>query len=52
MKKVYQAIAGRIRTELQELARVAGRATRIWQQAVVSADDIDSLVLVCRFLAL
>ena len=39
MMKVYRAIAGRIRTELQELARVVERATRIWQQAMVSTDD-------------
>lgn len=39
MMKVYRAIAGRIRTELQELTRVVGRATRIWQQAMVSTDD-------------
>ena len=39
MKQVYRATAGRIRTELQELARVVERATRIWQQAMVSTDD-------------
>ena len=39
MRQVYRATAGRIRTELQELARVAERATRIWQQAIVSSDD-------------
>jgi uncharacterized protein YutE (UPF0331/DUF86 family) len=39
MKKVYRAIAGRIRTELQELAQVVERTTHIWQQAVASADD-------------
>lgn len=36
MKQVYRATAGRIRTELQDLARVVERATRIWQQAMVS----------------
>lgn len=39
MKTVCRAIAGRIRTELPELAQVVERATRIWQRAVVSTDD-------------
>ncbi|MEA3341229.1 MAG: hypothetical protein U9R15_14795 [Chloroflexota bacterium] len=39
MKKIHRAIAGRIRTELQELSRVAERAARIWQQAMTSPDD-------------
>ncbi len=39
MKEIYRATAGRIRTELQDLARVVERATRIWQQAMVSTDD-------------
>ncbi|MDH7487403.1 MAG: hypothetical protein QHJ81_14160 [Anaerolineae bacterium] len=39
MKSVCRAIAGRIRSELPELAQVVERATRIWQRAVVSTDD-------------
>jgi hypothetical protein len=39
MKKAYRAIAGRIRTELQELTQVVERTTRIWQQASMSAND-------------
>jgi len=39
MTTIYRAIAGRIRTELQELAQVVERATRIWQQVIVSTDD-------------
>jgi len=39
MNTVYRAIAGRIRTELPELAQVVERTGRIWQQAALSADD-------------
>jgi AcrR family transcriptional regulator len=39
MKTVYRAIAGRIRTELSELARVVERTLHIWQQAALSTDD-------------
>lgn len=39
MKEVYRAIAGRIRMELQELARVVDRTRNIWRQAAVSTDD-------------
>lgn len=39
MNGAYRTIAGRIRSELQELARVAERTGRIWQQATTSTDD-------------
>ena len=39
MNGVYRTIAGRIRVDLQELARVVERTGRIWQQALVSPDD-------------
>ena len=34
-----RTIAGRIRAESQELARVVERTDRIWQQALTSSDD-------------
>ena len=39
MSSIYRTIAGRIRVDLQELARVVERTGRIWQQALVSPDD-------------
>jgi hypothetical protein len=39
MSGIYRTIAGRIRVDLQELARVVERTGRIWQQALVSTDD-------------
>jgi hypothetical protein len=39
VNEVYLAVAGRIRREMQELARVVERTTRIWQQATLSTDD-------------
>ena len=39
MNGIYRTIAGRIRVDLQELARVVERTGRIWQQALVSPDD-------------
>ncbi len=39
MNGAYRTIAGRIRSELQELARVVERTGRIWQQATTSTDD-------------
>jgi len=39
MNATYRTIAGRIRTELQELAHVVERATHIWRQAATSTDD-------------
>ncbi|MFZ2617088.1 MAG: hypothetical protein WA077_13950 [Anaerolineae bacterium] len=39
MNGIYRTIAGRIRAESQELARVVERTDRIWQQAMTSSDD-------------
>lgn len=39
MNGIYRTIAGRIRAESQELARVVERTDRIWQQALTSSDD-------------
>ena len=39
MNGIYRTIAGRIRVDLQELARVVDRIGRIWQQALTAADD-------------
>ena len=39
MNGIYRTIVGRIRVDLQELARVVERTGRIWQQALVSPDD-------------
>lgn len=39
MNGIYRTIAGRIRAELQDLARVVERTDRIWQQALTSSDD-------------
>jgi hypothetical protein len=39
MNGVYRTIAGRIRSELQDLQRVVERTGRIWQQALTSTDD-------------
>lgn len=39
MNGIYRTIAGRIRAESQELARVVERTDRIWQQALTSTDD-------------
>ena len=39
MNGIYRTIAGRIRVDLQEFARVVERTGRIWQQALVSPDD-------------
>jgi hypothetical protein len=39
MKELYRAIAGRIRTELQELTQVVERTLSIWQTAQKSTDD-------------
>jgi len=39
MNGAYRTIAGRIRSELRELARVVERTGRIWQQATTSTDD-------------
>jgi hypothetical protein len=39
MSGIYRTIAGRIRVELQELARVVERTGRIWQQALAATDD-------------
>ena len=39
MNGAYRAIAGRIRSELQELAHVTERTQRIWRQAAISTDD-------------
>lgn len=39
MKKVYRAVAGRIRAELRELTQVAERTTKIWQRTTGSTDD-------------
>ena len=39
MNGIYRAIAGRIRVDLQELARVVERTGRIWQQALAATDD-------------
>ena len=35
MNGIYRTIVGRIRVDLQELARVVERTGRIWQQALV-----------------
>jgi hypothetical protein len=39
MNGIYRTIAGRIRVDLQELARVVERTGRIWQRAVAATDD-------------
>ena len=39
MNGIYRTIAGRIRVDLQELARVVDRTGRIWQQALAATDD-------------
>lgn len=39
MNGIYRTIAGRIRAESQDLARVVERTDRIWQQAMTSSDD-------------
>ena len=39
MNGIYRTIAGRIRVDLQELARVVERTSRIWQQALAATDD-------------
>jgi hypothetical protein len=39
MNGIYRTIAGRIRVDLQELARVVERSGRIWQQALAATDD-------------
>lgn len=39
MNGIYRTIAGRLRVEIQELARVVERTDRIWQQAMASTDD-------------
>lgn len=39
MKKVYLAVAGRIRGELQELNRVVERTKNIWQEATQATND-------------
>ena len=39
MNGIYRTIAGRIRAESQDLARVVERTDRIWQQALTSSDD-------------
>ena len=39
MNGIYRTIAGRIRVDLQELARVVERTGRIWQQALAATDD-------------
>lgn len=39
MKGIYRAIAGRIRTALQELEQVVERTMHIWRQATTSTDD-------------
>lgn len=39
MKETYLAVAGRIRQELQEIAKVVERAARIWERAATSSDD-------------
>ena len=39
MNGIYRTIAGRIRAESQDLARVVERTDRIWQQALTSGDD-------------
>lgn len=47
MNGVYRTIAGRIRAELRELARLAERIDRIWHQATMSTDDyyVDAVAL-------
>ena len=39
MNGIYRTIAGRIRVDLQELARVVERTGRIWQQSLAATDD-------------
>jgi len=39
MNGTYRATAGRIRMELQEIARVVKRTEHIWRQATTSTDD-------------
>ena len=39
MNGVYRTIVGRMRVDLQELARVVERTGRIWQQALAATDD-------------
>jgi hypothetical protein len=39
MNGIYRTIAGRLRAESRELARVVERTERIWQQALTSSND-------------
>ncbi len=47
MNAPYRAVAGRIRAELQEIARVAERVTAIWRHAGPACDDylVDAVAL-------
>ena len=47
MNGYYLALAGRIRSELDEIAAVAGRAARIWEDATGNVDDyhVDAVAL-------